>query len=162
MLAQRYYSVASFSDESDEFIFRPFSFFRGEETYKFCGSSPLSSTRAREIVLNAFVSIGLLKHDYGLHSPRTGGASATANARVADRLFKRHGRCKSDKAKDDFIKDDIQPLFSVSLIVLEYFNFLFPVLLVRTRLVLTHPNYGCSLHGNVSHSFERGSELEHK
>ena len=113
-------------------------------------------------MLNAFVSIGLPKHDYGLHSPRTGGASATANAWVADRLFKRHGRCKSDKVKDDFIKDDIQPLFSVSLIVLKYFNFLFPVLLVRTRLVLTHPNYGCFLHGNVSHSFERGSELEHK
>lgn len=74
----------------------------------FRGSSSLSSTRAREIVLSTFVFIGLPKKDYGLHSPRTGGASATANARAADRLFKRHGRWKSDKAKDGFIKDNIQ------------------------------------------------------
>ena len=48
------------------------------------GSVPLSYTRAREIVLSAFDSIGLPKQDYGLHSLRAGGASAAANARVPD------------------------------------------------------------------------------
>jgi len=69
-----------------------------------CGSIPLCYTRAREIVLSAFDSIGLPKQDYGLHSLRVGGASAGAtNSRVPDRLFKRHGLCKSDKAKDGIV-----------------------------------------------------------
>ena len=32
----------------------------------------------------------------------------------------------------------------------------------RTRLVLTHPKYGCLLHVNALYSFERGSKLEHR
>ena len=83
--------------------------------YELRGSVPLSYTRAREIVLSAFDSIGLPKQDYGLHSLRAGGASAAANARVPDRLFKRHGRWKSDKAKDGYIKDSVHSLLSVSL-----------------------------------------------
>ena len=49
------------------------------------------------------------------HCLRAGGASAAANARVPDRLFKRHGRWKSDKAKDGYIKDSVHSLLSVSL-----------------------------------------------
>ena len=66
-------------------------------------------------MLSAFDSIGLPKQDYGHHSLRAGGASAAANARAADRLFKRHGRWKSDKAKDGYIKDSDHSLLSVSL-----------------------------------------------
>ena len=78
-------------------------------------------------MLCAFEAIGLSRRDYGLHSLRAGGASAAANAQVTDRLFKRHGRWKSDKAKDGYIKDNILSLFSVSLSLGIYF----PVLLVR-------------------------------
>ena len=95
--------AASFSEDSEEFIFRPFVFHRGTGAYVRRGSVPLSYTRAREIVLSAFDSIGLPKQDYGLHSLRAGGASGAANARVPDRLFKRRGRWKSDKAKDGYI-----------------------------------------------------------
>ena len=115
LLTQRYFSVASFSAESEDFIFRPLTFCSGDKTYKFPGSDPLSYSRAREIVLSAFDAISLPKEDYGLHSLRAGGASAAANVQVSDRLFKRHGRWKSDKAKDGFIKDNIQSLLSVSL-----------------------------------------------
>ena len=66
-------------------------------------------------MLCAFEAIGLSGRDYGLHSLRAGGASAAANAQVSDRLFKRHGRWKSDKAKDGYIKDNILSLLSVSL-----------------------------------------------
>ena len=41
----------------------------------------------------------------GLHSLRAGRATAAANAGVPDRLFKRHGRWKSESAKDGYIKD---------------------------------------------------------
>ena len=81
--------------------------------YKLRGSVPLSYTR--EIVLSTFDSIGLPKQDYGLHSLRAGGASAAANARVPERLFKRHVRWKSDKAKDGYIKDNVHSLLLVSL-----------------------------------------------
>ena len=40
---------------------------------------------------------------YGLHSLRAGGASAAANAGVPDRMFKRHGRWRSENAKDGYI-----------------------------------------------------------
>jgi len=35
---------------------------------------------------------------------RSGGVTATANAGVSDRLFKRHGRWKSENANDGYIK----------------------------------------------------------
>ena len=114
-LSLRYFTAAALSDDSDEFIFRPLSFFRSTGSHKFRGSTPLSYSRAREIVLQAFEAVGLPKQDYGLHSLRAGGASAAANAHVSDRLFKRHGRWASDKAKDGYVKDNIQSLLTVSL-----------------------------------------------
>ena len=42
------------------------------------------------------------------------GATAAANAGVNDRLFKRHGRWRSDKAKDGYVKDNLEALLSVS------------------------------------------------
>ena len=72
LLVQRYFAAASFSADSEEFIFRPVAFLRSTGTYKLRGSVPLSYTRAREIVLSAFDSIGLPKQDYGLHSLRAG------------------------------------------------------------------------------------------
>ena len=37
---------------------------------------------------------------FGLHSLRAGGGTAAVNLRVNDRLFKKHGRWKSEKVKD--------------------------------------------------------------
>ena len=115
LLTLRYFAAASCSEDSEDFIFRPLSFCSSNGSYRFRGSVPLSYSRAREIVLCAFEAIGLSRRDYGLHSLRAGGASAAANAQVTDRLFKRHGRWKSDKAKDGYIKDNILSLLSVSL-----------------------------------------------
>ena len=49
-----------------------------------------------------------------MHSLRSGGASATANAGVPDKLFKRHGRWLSETAKDSYIKDKLDDRLSVS------------------------------------------------
>ena len=114
-LTLRYFAVASFLEDSEDYIFRPLTFRSSYGSYSFRGSAPLSYSRAREIVLSAFEAVGLSKLDYGLHSLRAGGASAAANAQISDRLFKRHGRWKSDKAKDGYIKDNILALLSVSL-----------------------------------------------
>jgi len=74
----------------------------------------LSYSRTRTVVLSALIRLGYSPHNFGLHSFRSGGATAAANAGVPDRLFKRHGRWKSDKAKDGYIKDNISSLLSVS------------------------------------------------
>ena len=90
LLTLRCFAVASFPEDSEDFIFRPLAFCSSNVAYIFRGSVPLSYSRAREIVLCAFEAIGLSRRDYGLHSLRTESASAAANALVTDRLFKRH------------------------------------------------------------------------
>ena len=74
----------------------------------------LSYSRARRVALGALIKLGYSVQNFGLHSFRSGGATAAANAGVPDRMFKRHGRWKSDKAKDGYIKDDTSSLLSVS------------------------------------------------
>ena len=66
-------------------------------------------------MLNMVEKIGLDKRKFGLHSFRAGGATAAAHNGVPDRLFKRHGRWKSEKAKDSYVKDKLSDLLSVSL-----------------------------------------------
>ena len=59
-------------------------------------------------------AIGLNKKQFGLHSLRSGGASAAANAGVPDRFFKRHGRWRSENAKDGYVKDSLDERLKVS------------------------------------------------
>lgn len=73
----------------------------------------ISYTRAREIIKEAFKDITDVSN-ISLHSLRSGGASAAANAGIPDRLFKRHGRWASENAKDSYIKDNLDKLLSVS------------------------------------------------
>ena len=94
-------------------FFRSLYFRKATSTYSL-RSTGVSYSRTREIVLQAFVELGYPKNLFGLHSLRAGGASAAANAGVGDRLFKRHGRWKSDQAKDGYIKDNLESLLSVS------------------------------------------------
>ncbi|VDI55329.1 Hypothetical predicted protein [Mytilus galloprovincialis] len=51
---------------------------------------------------------------YGLHSLRSGGATTCANLGISDRLFKRHGRWRSETAKDGYIKDSLKDRLIVS------------------------------------------------
>jgi len=95
-------------------FFRTLHFIRSEASCT-VRSSGISYTRAREIVLDAFSQLGFLAKLFGLHGlSRSGGATAAANAGVNDRLFKRHGRWRSDKAKDGYVKDNLESLLSVS------------------------------------------------
>ena len=58
--------------------------------------------------------LGLDKKKSGLHSLRSGGATAAATAGVDDRLFKKHGRWKTDHAKDGYVKENILDRLSVT------------------------------------------------
>ena len=66
------------------------------------------------MVLDMLAAIGLDKRQFGLHSLRSGGASAAANARVPDRFFKRHGRWQSENAKDGYVKDSLEERLKVT------------------------------------------------
>ena len=74
--------------------------------------SPYGDIRIQRV--KQFSKIGLGASTHGLHSLRAGGATAAANARVNDRLFKRQGRWKSETAKDGYVKDSLKSLLSVS------------------------------------------------
>ena len=74
----------------------------------------ISYTRVRELVLQKLAALGLDPKQFGLHSLRSGGASAAANAGVPDRLFKRHGRWRSENEKDGYVKDTMESRLSVS------------------------------------------------
>lgn len=105
-MLKRYLSLANIPSDSSEHIFRPLTFCKSTNTYKL-RKGTLSYTAAREILLNTLKDFGLDAKQFGLHSLRSGGATAAASANVEDRLFKKHGRWKTDKAKDGYVKENI-------------------------------------------------------
>ena len=102
--------------DSNKFIFRALTFFKSSNSYSLrTPNKSLSYTSVRESLLSMVASIGLERSQFGTHSLRSGGATAAANNGVNDRLFKRHGRWISEKAKDGYVKDSFDSLLSVSL-----------------------------------------------
>ena len=65
-------------------------------------------------MLEMLAAIGLDKSKYGLHSLKSGGASAASNAGIPDRWFKRHGRWRSENAKDGYVKDKLDDRLAFS------------------------------------------------
>jgi integrase len=109
----RYFYLAEIPADSTDYIFRPLCFCKSVNSYKL-RSGKLSYTTAREILLSALETLGLNKKYFGLHSLRSGGATATAAAKVEDRLLKKHGRWRTDKAKDGYVKENISEKLSVT------------------------------------------------
>ena len=73
-------------------------------------SGQISYSCLRDLFCKKLDCLGFAAGDFGLHSLRAGGATAAANARVPDRLFKRHGRWKSENAKDGYVKDNVDSI----------------------------------------------------
>jgi len=94
------------------FIFRAISNGKVQTLRK--DNKHISYTTARENFLKIMKQIDVDPKKFGLHSLRSGGASAAANNGIPDRLFKRHGRWKSEKAKDGYVEDSLESLLSVS------------------------------------------------
>ena len=112
-ILSRYVKEARINLSSTDLFFRGVYFCKSKQSYKL-RSTGLSYSRTREVVRAAFASLGYSVETFGLHSLRSGGATAAANAGINDRLFKRHGRWKSETAKDGYVKDNLQSLLSVS------------------------------------------------
>ena len=95
-----YYIVAALINMSDDSpLFR--SLWRSKDSQV----RGITYTRAREIVkeaLQGFTDVSKI----AVHSLRSGGATAAANAGVKDRMLQRHGRWVSENAKDGYVKDN--------------------------------------------------------
>jgi hypothetical protein len=111
-MTERYISLGEISGSPDQYLFRGIT--RTKSGVKLRKKGGLSYTRMRELLLEKIVAIGLNPKLYGLHSLRAGGATAAANAGVPDRLFKRHGRWRSENAKDGYVKDSLASRLSVT------------------------------------------------
>ena len=111
-MLERYMCMADNSVKQDRCLFR--AIVKTKNGQKLRESGTVSYTRMRELVLEKLSTIGLDSRKFGLHSLRSGGASAAANAGVPDRMFKRHGRWRSENAKDGYIKDSFQERLLVS------------------------------------------------
>ncbi|XP_076105607.1 uncharacterized protein LOC143073733 [Mytilus galloprovincialis] len=99
--------------DTDVFVFRNLT--KTKENYMFRKENkPLSYTRMRELFIEAFSPIVPNIKSFGLHSLRSGGASAACNFGISDRLFKRHGRWRSETAKDGYVKDSFSDRMLVS------------------------------------------------
>ena len=68
----------------------------------------------RELFLAKLTQLGFDSTKYGLHSLRSGEATAAANEGVPNRLFKRHGHWKSESAKNSYVKDSREALMSIT------------------------------------------------
>ena len=111
-MMERYVAAAGISLTSSLRLFRGIVKTKHGEHLRASGT--LGYARMRELLLAKLQQLGYDKNQFSLHSLRSGGATAAANAGVPDRLFKRHGRWKSESAKDGYVKDSAAALLSVS------------------------------------------------
>ena len=109
----RYFYLAKIPADSTDYIFRPLCFCKSVNSYKL-RSGKLSYTTARVILFSALETLGVHKKYFGLHNLISAGATAAAAANVEDRLLKKHGRWKTDKNKDGYVKKNISERLSVT------------------------------------------------
>ena len=75
---------------------------------------PMSYSRAKELLRKELKHEGLDSSLFGIHSLRSGGASAAAALKVPDRLFQRHGGWRSEKARNNYVEESLDSLLLVS------------------------------------------------
>lgn len=104
-LLSKYFSICKIESSSEQYLFKPI-FRSGKRCSLIYKNKKLSYTRARECIVARLKEVcGDI--NIGLHSLRAGGATVAANADVNERCWKRHGRWKSDTAKDGYVADSL-------------------------------------------------------
>jgi len=81
---------------------------------------PMSYSRAKELLRKELKREGLDSSLFGIHSLRSGGASAAAALGVPDRLFQRHGGWRSEKARNNYVEESLDSLLLVSQSILQH------------------------------------------
>lgn len=111
-MLSRYMSIAKLDNKSDHFIFKPMFRSKGV-AHLIHKNKPISYTTARENIVKRLKEVAP-NLNLGLHSLRSGGASAAAKADVNERCIKRHGRWKTDFVKDCYIADTFDKRIAVT------------------------------------------------
>ena len=114
-MLNRYFVLCGFSKSTIDsgFLFR--GLIKTRSGYKVRSpSNKISYSRMRELIVGAFSPYLEDSTCIGTHSLRSGGTSAAARAGISDRLFKRHGRWRSENAKDGYVQDSLVDRLSVS------------------------------------------------
>ena len=99
-MLERYLSRTATVDGDERFLFCPIQSTKNGEILR--SSGKISYSCLAELFKKKLKALGFAANLFGLHSLRAGGATAAANAGVPDRLFKRHGRWRSENAKDGY------------------------------------------------------------
>ena len=107
-----YLTLVNINISSSQYVFRAIS--KDKKSLLRRKNKPFLYTTIRQNLLKVMKAVVLNWKDYGLHSLRVRGTSLAANKGIPDRLFKRHGRWKCDRAKDGYVEDDLKLLLSVS------------------------------------------------
>ena len=94
------------------FLFRPICKTAKSESLRESGS--ISYSCLRESFRKKLRDLGYDPNIYGLHGLQAGDATAAANNGVPDQFFKRHGRWKSDTAKDGYVEDLMEHTMEVT------------------------------------------------
>ena len=83
----------------------------GGKSKKLRNTGGISYSNMRELLKKKLEQLGFPAADFSLHSLRAGGATAAAAAGVPDRVFKKHGRWKSE---DGYVEDSFHERLSVT------------------------------------------------
>ena len=114
-ILRRYIEAANLDLSSHLPLFRPLTKTKSGYSLR---NAKLSYTRCREIFKTTLKDLGFDSKDYGLHSLRSGGATAVINNNaskaVSERLLKLHGRWKTDEAKDMYVLESESNRLSVT------------------------------------------------
>lgn len=112
-LLQKYITISGMSVGSEQYLFKPA--YRSKNVSALIKQNKkLSYTRAKECIVSKLKQVAPnLK--LGTHSLRASGATMAANAPgVSDRCLKRHGRWKTDLAKDGYIEDSVEERLNIT------------------------------------------------
>ena len=98
--------------DDERLLLRPIC--KTAKTEKLREPGDISYSCLRELFRKKLRELNYDPDKFGLHSLRAGGTMAAANNGVSDRLFKRHGRWRSDSAKDGYVEDSVKQRLTVS------------------------------------------------
>ena len=102
---EKYLASTKLSDHPKNFVISRLA--KTKPGHNAHGSKPLSDTTVRDIFNRDVAPIcnNFEEGKYGLHSLRSGGASAAINNGVSERRIGKHGRRKSGFCRDRYLKD---------------------------------------------------------
>ena len=112
-LLHSYMLKAGIPENSNEFLFRPITS-SNKQKKLIAVNRHISYSTYRGSFKKSFQNIVPDISKFSTHSNRSGGATSAANSGIPDRNFQRHGRWKSVKAKDGYVKDSIASRLEVS------------------------------------------------